>query len=180
MIKVIKKIRNELIFRLSRWTFHGVKPSWVDDGLITSHHFGGKDDLKFQLTLKENRRILNHSLYNEWRLFTVVLIVKMILDNKIKKKLPFNYVECGGGIGITLLTLTNYFKKMDKYREIFMSSDFLIMDTFEGVDLNYVPKNLKSHDYKTTSYGGVDYEIFKKRFDFLKNINLIKGSIPIP
>ena len=64
----------------------------------------------------------------------------MILDNKIKKKLPFNYVECGGGIGITLLTLTNYFKKLDKYREIFMSSDFLIMDTFEGVDLKYVPK----------------------------------------
>jgi hypothetical protein len=178
MIKAIKKIRHELIFRLFRWTFHGVRPSWLNDGLITSHFFGGKNDLEFQLTLKENRKTLEHSLYNEWRLFTVVLIVKMILDNKIKKKLPFNYVECGGGIGITLLTLANYFKKLDKYREIFMCSDFLIMDTFEGVDSKYVPKNLKSHDYKKASYGGVDYEIFRKRFDFLKNINLIKGSIP--
>ena len=37
---------------------------------------------------------------------------------------------------------------------------------FEGVDLKYVPKHLKFHDYKTASYGGADYEIFKKRFDF--------------
>ena len=60
-----------------------------------------------------------------------------------------------------------------------MCSDLLIMDTFEGVDLKYVPKNLKNPMIiKKTSYGGVDYEIFKKRFDFLKNINLIKGSIP--
>ena len=53
-----------------------------------------------------------------------------------------------------------------------MSSDFLIMDTFKGVDLKYVSKDLKSHNYKTVSYGGVDYEIFKKRFDFSNNIKL--------
>ena len=166
MIKIIKKIRHELIFRLFRWTFHGVRPSWINDGLITSHFYGGKNDLEFQLTLKENRKILNHSLYNEWRLLTVVLIVKMILDNKIEKKLSFNYVECGGGIGITLLTLANYFKKLVKYREIFMSSDFLIMNTFKGVDLKYVPKDLKSHNYKTVSYGGVDYKSLKKGLIF--------------
>ena len=90
----------------------------------------------------------------------------MILDNKIEKKLSFNYVECGGGIGITLLTLANYFKKLVKYREIFMSSDFLIMDTFKGVDLKYVPKDLKSHNYKTVSYGGVDYKSLKKGLIF--------------
>ena len=53
MIKVIKKIKNELIFRLFRWTFHEVRPSWLNDGLITSHFFGGKNDLEFQLTLKK-------------------------------------------------------------------------------------------------------------------------------
>ena len=100
MIKVIKKIRNELIFRLFRWTFHGVRPSWINDGLITSHFYGGKNDLEFQLTLKENRKILNHSLYNEWRLLTVVLIVKMILDNKIKKNYPLIMLNVGAVSGL--------------------------------------------------------------------------------
>ena len=61
------------------------------------------------------------------------------------------------------------------------SYDFLINTGLYVMNkkiLKYIPKNLKSHDYKKTSYGGVDYGIFKKRFDFLKNINLIKGSIP--
>ena len=64
MIKAIKKIRHELIFRLFRWTFHGVRPSWLNDGLITSHFFGGKNDLEFQALSDEITRIANETEYN--------------------------------------------------------------------------------------------------------------------
>ena len=64
MIKAIKKIRRELIFRLFRWTFHGVRPSWFNDGLITSHFFGGKNDLEFQALSDEITRIANETEYN--------------------------------------------------------------------------------------------------------------------
>lgn len=175
----VKKIRNYILYILYYNTFHKIKPTWINDGLITSNFFGATSDDNFKRSLNEGRKNLNHTLYNEWRLYTSSMIVKMILDRKVSKNENFKYIECGVGIGMTLFIISKYIEKFEKYRNFFQkNSSFLLMDTFEGVDLNYVPKNLKNHGYKTSAYYGANEEVIRKRFSFLKNVELIKGSIP--
>ena len=109
----IKKIRNYILYISFYEIFHKEKPKWLNDGLISSHFFGARNDEEFKSALNESRKILNHSLYNEWRLYSATMIVKMILDRKITKNEIFNYVECGVGIGMTLFIISKYIEKFD-------------------------------------------------------------------
>ena len=175
----IKKIRNYILYISFYEIFHKEKPKWLNDGLISSHFFGARNDEEFKLALNESRKILNHSLYNEWRLYSATMIVKMILDRKITKNEIFNYVECGVGIGMTLFIISKYIEKFERYKNFLKkNSNFLLMDTFEGVDLNYIPNNLKNHNFKTEAYNGATEEVITKRFDHINNVKIIKGSIP--
>ena len=129
--------------------FHKEKPKWLNDGLISSHFFGARNDEEFKSALNESRKILNHSLYNEWRLYSATMIVKMILDRKITKNEIFNYVECGVGIGMTLFIISKYIEKFERYKIFKKKFKFFANGYFWGVDLNYVPNNLKNHNFKT-------------------------------
>ena len=167
------KILNFFFFNI----FHKQNVKWMGDGFITSNFFGASVDNRFLQAVEKTELELKTKLYNIWRIYICVYFIKMLIT-RANKKYSISYVECGVADGITLLTSLNYFNLHKKYKKGFLNSKFLLMDTFRGVDLKYVPSNSISNNYKSTMYGNSSKKIIIKRFKDLNGLNIIEGSIP--
>lgn len=165
-----------LFFYTNKDLFHGELPKYFKDGTVTSHIFGGSTDIAFQKSVLDSKKEFKHPLYHEWRLYIASIILKMLLQ---KKKIK--YVECGVGEGHTLKVFLIYIKKLKQKKLIsnLNKSIFLLMDTFNGVDMNLIPRKDKKNKYITKAYGDSTLSVIKKRFYSLKRkAYFIKGSIP--
>lgn len=155
--------------------FHGKLPSFCTDGIVTSHIFGGFLDLGFQKSIKDTQKEISRPIYALWRYYTSSMILKMLMQKK-----SITYVECGVGEGITLKVFVNYIKNLGlkNLDNNLKKSNFLLMDTFNGIDINLISED-DNKEYITKPYGGATLSVIKKRFNFLKKkIKIIKGSIP--
>jgi hypothetical protein len=176
--------------------------TFAADGLYTLNHFlGGASwaqvDVKaeaFQDALKKVRGIVTHSLYHEWRLWFSVQLIENLLQACVTQGKKFIYVEAGVGECHTIMVLTNYLRNQTylatntdngvraRY-DLFMSSRFILMDTFSGVDSSLLLPNEQQLPHETTAYGGSTEKVVLTRLKSQglepPQLTLIKGSIPM-
>ena len=152
--------------------------SYIGDSLITFHHWEGKQDKAFRSAIKTARSIVAHPLHHEWRLFLALQLISQALARCILLGRRFKYVECGVGEGHLILTAYHYFRNVGgELFHKFNSGEFLLMDTFNGVDMTLISQN-DYKEYKSTAYYGATLDIMKKRLTMYRNLQIIEGSIP--
>lgn len=152
---------------------------FATDGLITSHHFGGRDDQAWTKALRTAREEFapHHNLYHEWRLWTACVLMRNVLATRDKPV----FVECGVGMGMTLYLFLKYIENLGDLDliERLTNSSFLEMDTFEGIDLSLVPEEILSlGGVQSSAYGGATLPIMERRFAPYPAVQLLPGSIP--
>jgi hypothetical protein len=149
--------------------------TYAADSLVTSHTVGFKENPGFLAALAEGRGQFQHSLYHEYRLYLATMLCSQILT---ARKTPC-FVECGVGEGHTMFVFAKYAQRREALWAKLLDSTIVMMDTFAGVDLRYVPVELqKEREFTTTAYHGATFEVVKNRFAFLPSIQFVKGPIP--
>jgi len=164
-------------------TFHSDKAlSFAADGLVTSHYFGGSHDQCFQQALSLTRSQVKHSLYHEWRLYLSLQLIQQSVYFSLINRKPFKYLECGVGEGHTLLLAWNYFNcqlasNLTYLSHHFFSGEFLLIDTFSGVDPDLIEPSDNSN-YKTATYNGATLDVIVDRFSMIPNLTIIAEPVP--
>lgn len=172
-------------------------PTFSADGLHTLNYFGGLqsngDDrsLAFQEALIIARNTVTHSLYHEWRLWTACQLIEGLLESALSNDQPFCYVEAGVGEAITLLVSINYLSILAVNNpnqcniarfNLYISSNFVLFDTFAGVDVTILDPLEVGNEFETHAYGGSTLNVISRRLRniglFAPNLNLIQGSLP--
>jgi hypothetical protein len=115
-LRVIKFFFRQVFYKTNSSLFHKSKPVYETDGLITSHTFGGYNnlidgDVNFQKALAVGRKEFVHILYHEWRLYVASTVIKMLMQRS-----NINYIELGVGEGHTLFVYSQYIKNLNNKR----------------------------------------------------------------
>jgi hypothetical protein len=168
---------NTIELRLPASTFgDDNRLTFACDGLVTSHVWGGIEE-KFQLALKTARSCVKHSLYHEYRLYISTNLILQSLVRASREFECFNYVECGVGEGHTLL-VSSLFIQQSPWEKDFLTGNFTLFDTFNGIDLSLTTPEERQRPLETTAYYDSDIASIVNKFNYLRNLFVIKGSIP--
>jgi len=162
-----------------RSRLHNEPIQFATDGLITSYHFGGREDKAWTTALcaARDESAPHHNLYHEWRLWTACVLMRNILATRDKPV----FVECGVGMGMTLYLFLKYIENLvdADLIERLANSSFLEMDTFEGIDLSLVPQEiLRLGGIQSSAYGMATLPLMERRFAPYPAVWLVPGSIP--
>ena len=169
-----------LIFNNGRIHYNS-KFTFLNDGLFTTHFFEGAQDKLFQKSLEFARSRIKHPLYHEYRLYFATKIILFLVERSRRSGSKFIYLECGVGEGHTFLVSQKYLDLLNKYKDIQSKANFIMMDTYEGVDESILTETEKNSNRKfvTKPYFDSTLEKVKKRLSFKDfNFQFIKGSIP--
>jgi O-methyltransferase len=141
--------------------------AYQTDGLFTIHNADFIDEPLFKESYKLGKATKswgNNEI--QWRAYVACWAAKQV------KELPGDFVECGVNRGGLSRTIINYidFKSLNK--------KFILMDTFNGLDDEFVSETEKNHGLNNESFGYSEcYVDVKKTFEEF-NTDIIRGAIP--
>lgn len=142
-------------------------PEYASDGIITSHTCDFLKDPKFVEARRIATKATNFEYKIDWRLHTALWAAKHC------SHLKGDFVECGVNRGFLSRAIVQYIGWNQ------LNKKFYLIDTFEGMPLEYATKREKDLNPHVTDqdYGGT-YERAKQVFKDFKNIKIIKGKVP--
>lgn len=168
-MKSIKKILKRLISRLGISVYRYNEEFYDEDGLRTIHNNDFVKDEKFIKAYNRGINAVGEDYEFRWRVFTGLWAASSAA------KLNGDFIECGVNKGFLSSAIMEYlnWNSMDR--------TFFLMDTFAGIDKNYVDeaefgKNSFIDDKSKFYVHGV--ESVKKNFSEWKNVEFVVGPIP--
>ena len=124
-----------------------------------------------------------HTVYHEYRLWVACNLMATVVERQVRSpstRTPV-FLEAGVGMGMTLYVFSSWLANIPDQRlnSAFRNSQYIGLDTFEGIDLSLItPALRKRYRSKTVPYGGTTLDVAHRRFSHLPNVSFVKGSIP--